>query len=216
MSAYNYAKAFIAFQQGNSFDDISTMLQIPLETLKMEARQHGWSRLADQIAAPLRELAKVDLDLDLIKKNRKKSLEEAGPLETLFARRLELYGRAWEELQVAEAQWIMDQEEYSSSNKTDEDKIKLDSARSRLDQSRAAAAPSAKSLAELGKAVAILQDIRYRALGDQVNKTNDDKPAAAGARTLIQINLPDSIARPRQGRTIDVQAVKRQDLPPES
>lgn len=102
MSAYNYAAAFLAFSQGASFDDIAIRLGIPPETLKSEARQHGWKRMSNALDKPVQELSSLELSLVDIQKNRLQSMKDAAPLELLLSRTLDLYNRWWDELGISE------------------------------------------------------------------------------------------------------------------
>jgi hypothetical protein len=255
MSAYNYAAAFVAFNQGSSFEDIAARLGIPLETLRAEARQHGWKKLSTAIEKPVAaQLTAMELSIVDIAANRRKSIKDSEPLEKLLGRTLEVYDRWWQELGVAEEHYQMcaavldealkDYQQYYTSDRIaemrigreqlrtrpeDEDLIKLmnemeapqrmlDSARANektakeeRDELRHTAAPSPKALAELAKAVATIHDIRYRAVGDMVNKGSGEPPSRQVVANIM-VNMPGAIGQPRERRAIEVQPVPPQEL----
>jgi uncharacterized protein YjcR len=256
VSAYNYAAAFVAFQQGSSFEDIAARLGIPPETLKAEARQHGWKKLAGAITIPTTQIDSLKLDLDAVTENRKRSLKDAAPIEALMGRTLEVYDRWWQELGVAEEHYqmcaaVLDeamqeyQQYYTAERRSelhvakeqaklrpeDVDLVKLiddmgaparalesaraneKTAKEERDELRHTAAPSPKALMDLAKAVATIHDIRYRAVGDMVNKGSGEVPIRQTVAS-ITVNMPGAIGTPRERRVIEIKPVDPQQLPP--
>ena len=174
MANYNYALAFTEFCSGISLEDISTILNIPLKTLRTHARQNGWRRLADTLASRLTQgstAPKAEQEMQRIKENRERNYQTALKLQEDLDRTVDalLDGslRVGKVLSNGKQIFVM---------------------------------PGIKDRLDLASYAKHVAELSYRALGDSLPaREPDDAPPPM---PTVQINLPAAVALPRQLRAL--------------
>jgi hypothetical protein len=180
--------------------------------LEQTSRQHGWLSLSKraQLVPSSKDKLPIERSLDDLDKNRRKSLAEVAPLEQEFADILTITGKMKAELaewdrrvEEAQAEWDAAQAD-CKDNATPE---AVDALRRAGDVLMAARQPrdtlreylsNPRRYKELALGLAQVQELRYRALGD--NPTPGGAGAKDAGRTLQQIvvNLPAVVTEPRK------------------
>jgi len=174
MANFNYALAFVEFCRGVSLEDVSTMLNIPLKTLRTHARQNGWRKLADKLATRLAESdtsPKAEREMGRVRENRERNYQTAQKLREDLDRTVDalLDGslRVGKVLSNGSQVFVM---------------------------------PGIKDRLELATYAKHVAELSYRALGDTLPAP---EPAeTCHPAPVVQINLPAAIAMPRLFRAL--------------
>ncbi|HXJ55237.1 MAG TPA: hypothetical protein VNU68_01110 [Verrucomicrobiae bacterium] len=174
MANYNYGLAFVEFCRGISLEDISSILNIPLKTLRTHARQNGWRKLADTLASRLAQSSttpKAEQEIQRVRENRERNYQTAQKLREDLDRTVDalLDGS----LRVGKV----------LSN-----------------GSQVFVLPSIKDRLELATYAKHVAELSYRALGDTVSVPGPD--TAPQPMPTVQINLPAAVALPRLLRAL--------------
>jgi len=174
MSNYNYALAFVEFCSGTPLEDISSILNIPLKTLRTHARQNGWRKLADTLASRLSQTSttpKAEQEMQRVRENRERNYQTArrlqDDLDTTVDALLDGSLRVGKVLSNGNQVFVL---------------------------------PSIKDRLELATYAKHVAELSYRALGDTVPATERD--AAPQPMPTVQINLPAAVAMPRLLRAL--------------
>lgn len=190
-SQYNWAEVFAGYCNNASFEELSELHGIALDSLKERARCEGWKRVRNHLLAQNRALARLDEGdnstlaarterrLNKLRLNREQNFRDVGVL-------------------IEHAREVIE--------KLRDGTLELEKVFNGKDGiRRATVKPGPGDWVNIATYLRTLQDLSYRALGDMTaaGKAEADVPAGNngnGNAPAITIILPAAIALPRSQR----------------
>lgn len=196
---YNWAEAFTLFCGGLPLEDIANMMLIPFDKLEARHRSESWPKLAKRVEAQMMSLVPVHPD-DIAKRgllvqaNREKNLELWNEARDITAKLLRDIASTdggkgmFKKVFHNKGQVVVHEGDMTSGD-----------------------------WATICNALQTIAQGTYAAMGDRISASGakDGEPSATNSgQPVIQIILPEYIAKPRSERGVDsAKTVKGTDAP---